>query len=471
MRVGCTSFVPTSSSGRFLLAIPIGRKNVITVNKLFAFSKSVTVWAVPYDDYDWSKEDAADTKWFFTNKTSAWQIARELLTPERVRQYEFIWWLNDDVVPRNIARFPFDAIYANLAADRFDIVQFSGFAHHMNTEVNVRDHAAFSFVPVRSVELTAPVIATRTWVSCVWPKIRKTEMSGWGIDLWVFPHCARAVAILKLPESSELIHNDMKTMPNNLQTFQNDYRMWNTTATPASAKEIRFVHIPKCAGTTVARALHQQGIVLSGNGERTDAFLSERCARTWKRHDMYSAVVLRRPLEHVYSQYLMCRYSAHGERVGFRRTALYWRLANRTKIEGFETWIDAYLEDPTLITGCFNPHNMQTRALVCSNPNVMGSHQYLPLSDASLQEAKQMLTSRNVIVGFADDIPSFVCRVLCTVGRMEQCCTSRPLDVASEGHDVPPHSIQEIPCATLEKAKSLVLYDIELFTYATHVLR
>lgn len=114
MRVGCTSFVPTSSSGRFLIATPIGKKNVISVNKLFAFSKSVTVWVVPYDDYDWSKEDAADTKWFFTNRTSAFQIAKHLLTPERVRQYEFIWWLNDDVVPQNIARFPFDAIYANL---------------------------------------------------------------------------------------------------------------------------------------------------------------------------------------------------------------------------------------------------------------------------------------------------------------------------------------------------------------------
>ena len=471
MRVGCTSFVPTTTFGRFLLAIPIGKKNLVSVRRLFGFSKSVTVWAVPYDDYDWSREDAADTKWFYTDRTAAFQIAKDLLTPERVRGYEFIWWLNDDVVPRDVARFPFDAIHASLAPSRYDIVQFSGFAHVMNTEVNVSGYAAFSFVPVRSVELTAPVIATRTWASCVWPKIRRTEMSGWGIDLWVFPHCARSIAILKLPERSELLHEDGRSMPGNLQAFQNDYEAWNTVGTPASAKELRLVHIPKCAGSTVVRELETRGIALSGNGGRGDAFLSERCARTWAKPDTYTAVLLRSPLKHLYSQYLTCRYSAHGERVGFRRSALYRTMANRTRIDGFDTWIDAYLEDRTLNTGCFNPYNMQTRALVCSNPDVMGSHQHFPLSNASLQEAKAMLTSRNVIVGFAEDVPSFVCRVLCTLGSMRQCCTSEPLRAASDRHDATARPIEDLPASTLEKARSLVRYDIDLFDYATGLFR
>ena len=99
----------------------------------------------------------------------------------------------------------------------------------------------------------------------------------------------------------------------------------------------------------------------------------------------------------------------------------------------------------------------------------MGSHQYLPISNASLRKAKQMLTSRKFIVGFAEDIPRFVCRVLCTVGSMEQCCTSQPLNVDVERHDVPTHSLQEISFSTLEKAKSLVRYDTELFKYATGV--
>ena len=186
---------------------------------------------------------------------------------------------------------------------------------------------------------------------------------------------------------------------------------------------------------------------------------------------MYTALVIRDPIEHVYSQYLMCRYSGHGERVGFRRSALYHQITNQTKIAGFDIWINAYLKDNTLNTGCFNPYNLQTRALVCNRTEVMGSYQYFPVDSNSLQAAKEMLLSRNTIVGFANDLQSFLCRVLCTVGSMQQCCTSSSLGVDSETHHLPQHSVDDIPQSTLTKVKSLVSYDINLFAYAKQVIQ
>ena len=188
---------------------------------------------------------------------------------------------------------------------------------------------------------------------------------------------------------------------------------------------------------------------------------------------MYTALVIRDPIEHVYSQYLMCRYSGHGERVGFRRSALYHQITNQTKIAGFDIWINAYLKDRTLKTGCYNPYNLQTRALVCTRTEVMGSYQYFPVDSNSLQAAKEMLLSRNTIVGFANDLQSFLCRVLCTVGGMSQCCTSTSLGVdnETETHHHPPHSVENISQSTLTKVKSLVSYDINLFEYAKQVIQ
>ena len=462
----------------------MGAKNAEIVRELFHFSNrtDVDVWAVPYDTHDWSKEDTAETCWFYTKRTYAFQIAKDLLVPERVRGYEYIWWLNDDVAPRNVIFFPFDSIYKRLKSNTYDIVQFSGFTHSQNFYLNTTKWAPYSFIPVHSVEITAPVILSRTWAACVWPKIRTNEASGWGVDMYVFPHCASSIAYLKLPWTVELIHHDKQTMPKKFQHFNNDYSIWSTPKkidkkTEANSfvfkKEIRFVHIPKCAGTTAVRALEHHGIVVQGNDfvHRQDAFLSERCAPPWMRRGMYTALVIRDPIEHVYSQYLMCRYSGHGERVGFRRSALYHQITNQTKIAGFDIWINAYLKDHTLNTGCYNPYNLQTRALVCTRTEVMGSYQYFPVDSNSLQAAKEMLLSRNTIVGFANDLPSFVCRVLCTVGSMQQCCTSSSLGVDSETHHLPSHSVDGISQSTLTKVKSLVSYDINLFAYAKQVIQ
>ena len=139
-------------------------------------------------------------------------------------------------------------------------------------------------------------------------------------------------------------------------------------STPQSTTWLRFLHIPKCAGTSFNTELTQAGFTLTeSSGERClcnkpMSSPGESC------NDPTVPVVtlLRSPRAHVYSQYLECRFDDWGKKVT-KGTAFPARGAIEA---GFERWLDHFLGRSRGLGWegayrCYNPWNMQSRALTC----------------------------------------------------------------------------------------------------------
>ena len=76
----------------------------------------------------------------------------------------------------------------------------------------------------------------------------------------------------------------------------------------------------------------------------------------------------------------MCHNSTHGKNVGFRQSAFYLeRLAGVSLIEGFGGWLQHFVDtNGRADLPCYNPHNLQARALVCNGSQPMDSHHFSP---------------------------------------------------------------------------------------------
>ena len=116
-----------------------------------------------------------------------------------------------------------------------------------------------------------------------------------------------------------------------------------------------FVHIPKAAGTSALSDLRHRGYRTSYFSQAEPCLRDVYCRAKGATH----VTLLRSPRDHILSQYHMCRDSEWG------------RLHASSALPAtFEAWLDHFLAPNSTSQldafNCYNPWNMQARALTCS---------------------------------------------------------------------------------------------------------
>lgn len=229
---------------------------------------------------------------------------------------------------------------------------------------------------------------------------------------------------------------------------------------------MQITHIPKVGGFTLFHELAISNITVW-----SDSYSSETCFRTWYQKGRVNVVVLRKPVEHVVSMFRFCREDDHGRRSGFQTSSFFLKnVKNVSFEEGLSRWVDHYLLTPHSDLGCYNPVNLQTRALVCNRRGAAASHRFDP-TPLTLDVALDSLASAEV-VGTLKSIPQVLCLIHAAVGRRERQCSS-DVTVDTHGH-VPStrvHSVLSLSTELRRKMHQLTYLDERVYSAASRRLR
>lgn len=168
---------------------------------------------------------------------------------------------------------------------------------------------------------------------------------------------------------------------------------------------LRFLHIPKTAGTSAIVELQALGYDLGSASQAT----MEACYPPYKSSSpsTLNFVLLREPRSHVLSQFLECRFTRFGSWVTWAdslRHAEWQKECKRTRcginrfgerfggsrnrtaasiLAGFEPWIRHFARVQGSARrsgvddfGCYDARSLQTRALTCARRGGYASHHY-----------------------------------------------------------------------------------------------
>ncbi len=133
-------------------------------------------------------------------------------------------------------------------------------------------------------------------------------------------------------------------------------------------KKFSFVHIAKCAGATWLRLLNTVlKLVTCPKAEIGDEFSVFFQKNVYCKDADYTLISLRSPRHHVWSQFIMCKYSPWGPNITKGRTE-FPRSGNEYEDDevDFDSWLSHFISkgnktDDDL--NCYHPLSMQTRAL------------------------------------------------------------------------------------------------------------
>jgi hypothetical protein len=119
-----------------------------------------------------------------------------------------------------------------------------------------------------------------------------------------------------------------------------------------------LVHIPKCAGTSLKSDIKA---ILPRFDDSYSEFCFAEAHRRFPRAKTWIAM-FRSPRAHVVSQHLECKYDKWGK----SKTSHTRFPRSGTMVSDFERWIEHFSAgESTNDYNCYNPWNMQTRALSC----------------------------------------------------------------------------------------------------------
>ena len=168
---------------------------------------------------------------------------------------------------------------------------------------------------------------------------------------------------------------------------------------------LRFLHIPKTAGTSAIVELQALGYDLGSASQAT----MEACYPPYKSSSpsTLNFILLREPRSHVLSQFLECRFTRFGSWVTWAdslRHAEWQKECKRTRcginrfgerfggsrnrtaasiLAGFEPWIRHFARVQGSARrsgvddfGCYDARSLQTRALTCARRGGYASHHY-----------------------------------------------------------------------------------------------
>lgn len=145
---------------------------------------------------------------------------------------------------------------------------------------------------------------------------------------------------------------------------------------------VNFLHVPKTAGTSFYKETANKLLKFSARSPGDN----ERCFYYKRKKDHLPMVTfLRDPVDHVISQYKMCRYSDWGQKVSNGHFS-----EDKSFSDGLSNWVRWFLDGHIDSFGCYYPYNMQTRMLTCHER--LG-HFHIPTVDYDVDEALENLFS------------------------------------------------------------------------------
>lgn len=187
---------------------------------------------------------------------------------------------------------------------------------------------------------------------------------------------------------------------------------------------IRFKihHIPKTAGTSLYHELKSLGLGTFP--------VHESCMEPHRLRgaDAINMIMLRLPVSHVLSLFMHCKYYqwARAPSSSNRTPAFIDRQAmarwQRPSLAGLDGFLRHYLDAGTLPTerfGCYDPRDMQARALTCSDPRNWATHrlQQPGANDAAAAVAAVGSTASLQLVGLTEFFHESICLVIDRLGR------------------------------------------------------
>jgi len=269
---------------------------------------------------------------------------------------------------------------------------------------------------------------------------------------------------------------------------------------PVPIARVRFTHIPKAAGTALMFELARLGVALEqralqpdGSGyvpyagaaraaatgdatgdlfERFDAFYSETCYPPWRVPGLPNVALLREPRALVLSQYVMCRYSLFGRLSGFLEGR--WALRNNLTAlgleKGFEVFLEHYNATPHADLRCYDPVNLQTRALTCGSAAPMASHNWWPAHDSRQQDALRAVKGQGPtaldVVGLSEFLEESAClvafRATHTLPSSCACQPGKQGGLSAEPrltHGMPPHDVSSLGNNVLDMIDAITCED------------
>jgi len=185
------------------------------------------------------------------------------------------------------------------------------------------------------------------------------------------------------------------------------------------------------------------------------------------------SVFLRHPLQHVYSQFLECKYDGWGRKVTRNTTFPHGDLAKPA--DGLREWIAHFLAQPQKRKAsfvndfrCYNPWNMQARYMATKfahNANMANL-------EPSLKVAKEN-TKHVLFVGIQDLYGESLClfRFYAT-GMMPSSCACggagaiRSKKLTRIRHGVPPHPLSDLSRGLVQNIAKVARVDAQLFRWS-----
>ncbi|CAJ1354513.1 unnamed protein product [Effrenium voratum] len=279
-----------------------------------------------------------------------------------------------------------------------------------------------------------------------------------------------------------------------------------TTLAPIAVKRFKnrfvttvsLVHIPKTGGTSLYRQFKSNGFKFEYESPGED----EKCFHDLNRKGGKFVVSLfRKPLRHVYSLYLECKYDDWGKRVTNRTAFPRDPAENITQgyVPAFERWLDYFadrnesdelefsLQGSSLHSSnesesnqsgapkirsfddfrCYDPDNLQVRFMTCRDLWPHGGHHHPVGFRENATEAVANMRSL-AFVGIAEHFAASVCmlRFQLYLPLLNCRCLSRALRQHYETHKVPAHDAETLSDRVKSKVAKLSVGDEVLYQAA-----
>jgi hypothetical protein len=250
---------------------------------------------------------------------------------------------------------------------------------------------------------------------------------------------------------------------------------WNATPTQVTlllrnAKQVTLLHIPKAGGVSFDYDWERMHLHTKFNPG--DTYRQEMCFGD-KENTNHSrdVVLLRSPRAHIYSQYVMCRYTTFGD---LKQSPFFQKhIAGTNMTVGFSKWLRFFETAPAGIAKgighCYDPRNLQTRALVCNRTGAAGSHRYWAGTTA-----KGALSSLDDIgvVGITELYRESKClAVFSSTGSLPascrcECAKQQQRTQTHDDHGLPKHPLSDLSPEIVAQMDQLTVMDRTVYQRA-----
>lgn len=267
------------------------------------------------------------------------------------------------------------------------------------------------------------------------------------------------------------------------------YVLWAKSSEWNGKNRVQLIHIPKTAGSSFEKdVVHIDNLLgeayTSTHGEspfkkKFKDHKNEICYNEGYNDKNFNVMLFRNPRDHVYSQYLEVKYDPG---FGVHKTKGTMFPRDYTDEVGFDLWLN-YFELSAwgkLYVGDFNtynPINMQTRYLVCTEE---AHHWYIDMGEDSVESNMPSLKEalRNLetidLVGVTEFYPTFMCIfVYRTLNFLPPQCdcsyvaeTNSTIQTHTILHGVPRHSWLLLPTPIINKVDKLTELDKQVYEEA-----